>query len=190
MNNNFYVYVYLNMTKPGNFEFDHKYGKGWMYAPFYVGKGKNKRMYDHIKETRKFYSSVKKPKKYNYKKLKSIKNHFDINITPVVLLVDDKLSNQEALDLEKILIKHLGRLDIGTGILTNGTDGGIGGDTWVGLNEQERKIRKEKLSKSLIGKGGKYTRTETVKNKIKTSVKKYYQDDLVLLEHSNKTKKV
>lgn len=69
-------------------------------TPYYVGKGKGNR--------------------YKEKHTVSIPS-FDR-----IVIVKDSLTDQEAIALEKELIKFYGRKDIGTGILRNLTDGGEG----------------------------------------------------------------
>ena len=61
----FYVYVYLDPTKPGNYV----YGKYWFnYMPFYIGKGNGDRVYDHLlygnKCNKHFNRKIKRYKEY------------------------------------------------------------------------------------------------------------------------------
>lgn len=69
-------------------------------TPYYVGKGSGFRAY------------CKRPYKPNDKSR--------------IKIIKEDLSEQEAFDLEIILIKKYGRLDLGTGILKNKTPGGEG----------------------------------------------------------------
>ena len=56
----YYVYVYLNPLKKGNFSFlENCIGISFDYEPFYIGRGKNNRYLDHIKESKK-HSDFKK----------------------------------------------------------------------------------------------------------------------------------
>jgi len=50
MNNN-YVYVYVDPTKPGNYEYPN-INLRLSYEPYYVGKGKLNRMLCHIAEAK------------------------------------------------------------------------------------------------------------------------------------------
>jgi hypothetical protein len=72
-------------------------------TPYYIGKGTGKRAY---------------------------KKHRKSNITPKdksnIVIIKDLLSESDAFELEKQLIQQYGRKDIGTGILSNLTDGGEG----------------------------------------------------------------
>ena len=73
-------------------------------TPYYVGKGKD----DRYKEKHR------------------------VNIPPKeenIVFVAKDLTNEEACDLEKLLIFQYGRKDLGEGILQNQTDGGDGGNT-------------------------------------------------------------
>jgi hypothetical protein len=73
-------------------------------TPYYVGKGKG----DRYKEKHR------------------------VNIPPKeenIVFVAKDLTNEEACNLEKLLISQYGRKDLGEGILHNQTDGGDSGDT-------------------------------------------------------------
>jgi len=147
-NNIYYVYVYLDIFKPGEYFFKHKYGAGFMYAPFYVGKGKNKRMYAHLEECRKYKEGFLS-KNFNIIKLKKINKHFEHQISCPVLIVDDNLSEEVALNLEKELIKTFGRIDNNTGILSNMTNGGDGGG-FGRIQTNEEKIKRSTSYKKTI----------------------------------------
>ncbi len=91
-------------------------------TPYYIGKGKQQRAWDS-KHTISLPSD------------KSL-------IVPVA----EQLTESEAFELEKLLIEQWGRVDIGTGILRNKTNGGEGSSGLVRSKESN-----EKTSKSLTG---------------------------------------
>jgi len=103
-------------------------------TPYYVGKGKGNR--------------VNRPKlRANGKLIPAPRNKSLITIIP-------QTSEQEALELEKTLIKQWGREDIGTGCLLNLTDGGDQPPSRKGkkmpatyLNAEERQRRSEAAKK-------------------------------------------
>jgi len=114
--NRFYIYVYLDVRKFGVY----KYGDyTFDYEPFYVGKGKGRRCYDHLTEARgsSCYSG-------NLNKMTIIKEILQENIEPNIIKVKEGLSERESLDLEIELILLIGRLDFNNGPLTNKSDGG------------------------------------------------------------------
>ena len=73
--------------------------------PFYIGKGKNNRCYETRSRSEFWHNIVNK---YG----------FD------VFILENNLSNEDSLKREIYYINKLGRIDIGTGILVNHTDGG------------------------------------------------------------------
>ena len=110
-----YVYVYLNPLKKGDF----KYGKfEFEYEPFYIGMGKKDRIDRHISY------AISKMKVFNPLKnniiLKILKN----GIEPIRYKLYENLSIETAKRIEKILIRLIGRRDIGFGTLANHTNGG------------------------------------------------------------------
>lgn len=77
---------------------------------FYVGKGKGNRA----------YCSKKRNKHWT-----NIVNKYDYDI----LIIEDNLSEDVALEREKFYIKKIGRKDLGEGTLVNMNDGGSGFDS-------------------------------------------------------------
>lgn len=93
----FYVYSYID---PRN------------SIPFYIGKGEGKRKFSHLKET---YEKTTNKKKWSF--IEGLKKK---GITPVIEIVKDGLSSDEAYELEEKLIMMYGRMHIDpNGILTN-----------------------------------------------------------------------
>jgi hypothetical protein len=91
-------------------------------TPYYIGKGKQQRAWDS-----KHTISLPSDKS-------------------LIVLVAEQLTESEAFELEKLLIEQWGRVDIGTGILRNKTNGGEGSSGLVRSKESN-----EKTSKSLTG---------------------------------------
>jgi hypothetical protein len=116
----FYVYLYLDPRKHGKY----RYGEyEFDYEPFYVGKGRSNgyRITNHLWEA------------YNHKDSNSHKCNVirkikrDTGQNPITLKYRDNiLIEQDSFDLEKDLIKTIGRIDLKTGPLVNKTDGGEG----------------------------------------------------------------
>lgn len=85
--------------------------------PFYIGKGKGRRIHDHFKDCQ-----LRKRSRKN-SMIKAIRK---AGFEPVVTMIAEGISDVDACALERQLIARYGRLDRGTGILTNATDGGEG----------------------------------------------------------------
>jgi len=105
-------------------------------TPYYIGKGKGYRAYDKSGHV-----------------LRGIQLPAD---RVRIIILQENLTNEQALKLESELIKHYGRQDLGTGILHNKTDGGVNpvlygkanGMTGKKHNEETLgKIRASKLGK-------------------------------------------
>jgi hypothetical protein len=107
--NIYYVYIYYT---PDN-------------VPFYVGYGKNKRLFSHLNEAKKSLTPVKGEHKLN--KIRKILKNGDI---PTITIVASGLSREDACNLEITTIAKIGRIDLGTGPLTNKTRGGDGTVIW------------------------------------------------------------
>ncbi len=115
MENEYYVYVYLDPRKPGEFA----YGEfKFEYEPFYIGKGKGLRIYSHL------HCSDKDLNRYKVNKIKVILKE---GLEPIILKIKESLTNEEACNLEKEVIKTIGILKLQKGPLTNIAPGGEGG---------------------------------------------------------------
>jgi len=131
--NRFYVYVYLDPRKPGNYtygvyQFD--------YEPFYVGKGSNGRSDVHLSgnEDNEHFDNV-------IKKIQRV-----CNTDPIIVKYQDMLLEQDSFDLEIKMIATIGRYDLKRGPLCNLTNGGEGSTGWICSDET-----KNKMSQSHIG---------------------------------------
>lgn len=124
----FYVYVYLDPTKPGKYV----YGEyEFNYEPFYIGEGHGKRMIAHLKGNKsniEFFNHIQKI----------------ISITEDLPLIHFSYKNViegDALRLERMMIECIGRLNKETGPLYNKTAGGQGCSGMVCSEETKRKLR-------------------------------------------------
>jgi len=126
------------------------------YSPYYIGKGSGKRAY------------TKGPKKVKPPRDKSR-----------VKIIKADLTEEEAFLLEKLYILMFGRIDLGTGILRNRSDGGDGASGAIRSDETRKKLRQanlgkkrpkevgEKISKALFGR----KLSEEMKAKLRESLK-------------------
>jgi hypothetical protein len=112
--NRFYVYAYLRSK-------DSEHGK--RLTPYYIGKGQGNRAFSASGRgaSRSKGRRAPTPKDKNY-----------------IAFIQEGLTEPEAFALEIYSIALYGRIDIGTGILRNMTDGGEGGS---GISEETRKRR-------------------------------------------------
>lgn len=166
MKKEFYIYVYLDPAKPGNFAYGND---KFSFEPFYVGKGKGKRYYSHI------YNCNLKNNTFKAKKLKKIFRTVDKTKfkKEYIYFVAKNLNENDAIKKEVELIKKIGRRIEKKGPLVNITQGGEGwGVPW-----------NKGLKCPQIGRKGK-----TPWNKNKTHI--YDEDTRKKMSQSKKGKKL
>lgn len=192
MNNEYYVYVYLDPRKEGQF----KYGEyGFDYEPFYVGKGKGDRFIEHLRESRLSKST-------NNIKVNKISELKVLDMEPIIVKLFETIDEYDALELEKNLISIIGRLDLESGPLsnlTNGGDGIVGRVITDNFRNKQSTIMKDyykdnpiseevrdKISKALLSKN--MVRSEETKRKIsEANSGREYSDEYI--EHIKKIRK-
>jgi len=114
--NSFYVYILLDPRKPGfykygDFVFDHE--------PFYVGKGRGNRYKEHLG-----YLSQSSYNSFIANKIRKIFK--ECNTIYISNKIFENLFEEVAFEVEKFLIRQIGRFDLKRGPLCNLTDGGEG----------------------------------------------------------------
>lgn len=107
--------------------------------PFYIGKGKNERLYEHFDNYEINSNPLGNKHKVN-KIRKALNEGLEVTATPL----EENLTECEAHEREKFYIALYGRRDKGTGCLTNMTDGGEGMSGFV-PSEEQRKRQSELL---------------------------------------------
>jgi hypothetical protein len=132
MNNIYYVYQYLSPLTGD---------------PFYIGMGHGNRKDYHLKEAEKYLANKLNKKSRNLLKINTIVKLLRANILPIITIIEEHLTKEEASCLEQTLIEHYGRIDLQTGVLTNMTPGGVGIQSWSPA--QKRAISNLKKGKSI-----------------------------------------
>jgi len=98
MTNEYYVYIYLDPRKPGNYIFNNL---NFNYEPFYVGKGKGIRILKGLDD----------PNNNISKKLK-IQQIREFGLEPIIMKIHDELSENFAFELEKQVIEKIGKRNL------------------------------------------------------------------------------
>lgn len=102
--NEFYVYVYLDPRKPGNYEYE---SICFLYEPFYIGKGTGRRYKVHLCDAKKEHHND-----CNNVKINKIRSILRNNYEPIIYFYDTNMLECEALTQEKILISQIGTLQL------------------------------------------------------------------------------
>ena len=152
--NNYITYIYLDPTKPGAF----RYGSYFFdYEPFYVGEGIYDRRLDHLHEAKN--NSV--PKYANRHKFYRIRKLLVNGLSPIIIIIANKLEKIAAQQLEINLIKTIGRADNRNGPLLNLTAGGdinpilfgnrnpMYGRRWTDKQKREHSLKIKRLNATL-----------------------------------------
>lgn len=154
--NVFYVYVYLDPRKQGAYS----YGElKFDYEPFYIGKGHEERIDDHIREAILIENKNVTINKNNfpgvnlYKVNKILKIKEETGKDPITLKIKFNLEEKESFSLEKLCIKAIGRYDLGLGPLTNLTDGGDGPSGAIMSEEAKKKMSESRKGRIPWNKG-------------------------------------
>lgn len=163
MRNDFYVYVYLDTRKEGEFMYgDLKFN----HEPFYIGKGCNKRMLFHL------YESANTKSKIRFNKIRSIRK---IGLEPIVYKLYENLTEVDSLRIETETIKIIGRKDLNNGPLINLTDGGEGESGWKWTDDQKKTLSNSLKNSKVFQEA---SRSEENKKKTSESLKEFYKTNI------------
>lgn len=138
----FYLYVYLNPLKPGNFIYEDL---SFEYEPFYVGKGKNNRYLSHLfsydKELKKTTAKTRRFNNLKNNKIKKIllKTNITDFANNYIIFPFSNLDENFILQKEKEYIEKIGTISdivnvIKRGPLTNLMRGGMANPIMCGKN--------------------------------------------------------
>ena len=120
---NCYVYIYLDPRKSGKYVYGNYC---FLYEPFYVGKGKGRRL-----------NTTSGRNKYFENKINRIE---ESGLKSIVIKIHKNLSEDDSFILESKLINIIGRKDLNKGPLINFTDGGEGISGYIHNDKSKKKI--------------------------------------------------
>lgn len=142
-----YIYAYLDPRKPGEFKFGNYI---FEFEPFYVGKGKTTTVYNRMYRHLEFVKNRGIDLTNNQYKFNLIKQILDENLEPIIIKVEENLTEENAFNLEKLLIEIIGTRINMKGSLVNISTGGDGGDNFTNnpRKEEIREMRRQQMSGS------------------------------------------
>ena len=143
MENNFYVYVYLDNRFPEEWNYNEIV---FEYRPFYVGKGRRYRINHHLQNKSLSPNTIKN------NTIKSIIR--ETGELPLHYKIFENLSFDEANQIETNMIKYFGRINTKTGILSNMTDGGEGFKNMIITEESKRLMSKKAMGTKTYSNNG------------------------------------
>lgn len=167
-----YVYIYLDPRKPGQYNYC-TVGRELLYEPFYVGQGIRDRYLSHLGEAYRRINEKWRSNTYKSHLIRKIKRVTGRD--PIVEKLAISLTIVQAKELERRIIKEIGRRMDKTGPLVNLTEGGSGGDHLNRISKEKRKeiharsVATTKATGALKGKNHPLfgqCRTKDVKDKI------------------------
>lgn len=157
MENIYYVYIYLDPNKNGQYTYEGL-DQSFLNEPFYVGKGKDNRITSHLQEYR-----LRKRTHMSNKLNKIISQ----GMSPIIIKLYDNLSEEESLNKEIEIIYKLGIKNEKRGPLVNVTYGGQGVS---GLKHTEESRKKMSLKGEDHPNWGKHLK-ESTRKKISEKLK-------------------
>jgi len=110
---NYYNYVFLDLRKPGKYDYDIELC--FLYEPFYIGKGHGNRYKNHIYD---------KKQSYKLKLINKLLRNYTID--EISIIFNKNVTDEISKENEIRLIKKIGRYNLNEGPLTNITEGGEG----------------------------------------------------------------
>jgi hypothetical protein len=140
-----YIYAYLDPRKSGEFKFGNYI---FEFEPFYIGKGKTTTVYNRMYRHLEFVKNRGFDLTNNQYKYNLIKQILDENLEPIIIKVEENLTEENAFNLEKLLIEIIGtRINL-KGSLVNISTGGDGGDIFTNnpRKEEIREMRRQQMS--------------------------------------------
>lgn len=149
MHLDYYVYAILDPRYSGNIVYlDYLFS----HRPIYIGKGRGNRKDFHTFNSRLDTIGGNMLKKNILNKI------IHSGLEPIVHILVDNLTEEESFNIEVSLINNIGRRELGTGPLTNLTDGGEGQSgslSFIGeknpfYDKKHTLLTRTKLSKPII----------------------------------------
>lgn len=125
----FYVYAYL----------DPRHAQT---PPFYIGKGFDNRAYHGLSEAKLIQQN-------NRMKIATVRKIREVGLDPIVVILEENLTEDEAFSIEDTLIKLIGKICNKTGPLTNLLEGprGLSGRVW---SEDSKRAQSERFMGHLV----------------------------------------